>query len=65
MSLVVGTWHIMFDRQPEVIAHVCERHYQRGRRIPCWDAQPDGDCAHVQTARCDCADEVPCAGCLD
>jgi hypothetical protein len=64
-SLVVGKWHIMFDRQAEVVAHVCDQHYRMGQSIACPDALPNGDCEHVQTTRCDCADEVPCGGCLD
>jgi len=48
--------HVMFDRQPEVICHVCQFHKAHADSLPCDDAKgTDGGCDHVQYAMCDCS----------
>lgn len=59
----VGRWHVYFDGKPTLMGHVCELHRAFGLAIGCDDLQPDGDCQHVQTRLCMCADYVPCGAC--
>jgi hypothetical protein len=60
----LATWHVHFERRSEVALHVCEQHRAIGRTMPCVDATPDGNCAHVQFSRCEHVPRVLCDGCL-
>lgn len=59
----LGTWHVRFDGKPEVEGHICDVHRDVGQSLACPTDGLEGDCAHVQTAPCDCAEPVRCDGC--
>lgn len=56
-------YHLMFDGEPEVRAHVCEGHRRFAAMFECPSDDGSGDCDHVQYAGCDCADVMQCFGC--
>jgi len=62
---MIARYHVHFDGEPDIRMHVCALHRAIGQTIPCDQDQPnaDGDCAHVQTRRCTCADPPQCTGC--
>jgi hypothetical protein len=64
-AVPLGTWHVYFDGEPELIGHICELHRALAQALGCDDQGDDGDCSHVQTRRCDCETTPPCGGCRD
>jgi hypothetical protein len=58
-------WHLYFDGEPELVAHICDLHREIGQRLSCPDQDEAGDCAHVQTQACDCSPRGSCAVCPD
>lgn len=63
ITIAAAAWHVHFDDRAEIALHVCEVHHAIGARLSCPDQRPDGDCAHVQTRRCDCQPRPPCDSC--
>ena len=55
--------HVLFDRQPRVMGHLCEEHRQVPVGFECRTDHGDGECDHVQFEDCDCASEPPCVVC--
>jgi hypothetical protein len=58
-----GTWHVHFNEKPEVLWHICDDCRAVSQQIGCRDAQPDGDCIHVQHRRCNCTSIPVCEMC--
>lgn len=58
-------WHLHFDGDPVIVAHICDQHRDSGQQLACADVNESGDCPHVQTRPCQCLLERPCAACLD
>ena len=59
-------WHLLFNGNPEIVAHICDEHRRIGQSIACPDTDPEtGDCAHVQTKVCDCGVQRECSPCVD